>query len=293
VTWTLPSRHLIAVVAALVLLGSAGGAAPSAAGPVVPRFRHVVVVVFENKSRSEIVGNTAAPTFALLRRRYAEMTSYDAVTHPSLPNYLALVSGSTRGIRSDCTDCVVDGRSLADTLVAAGRSWKTYAEGLPRPGFTGAAAGLYAKKHDPFVYFRRVLAQPAELARVVPYSRLAVDLARHVLPDFSLIVPNLCDDMHDCAIATGDAWMRRQIVPLLGRSELANSVVFVVFDEGSDSAGGGGNVEALALGPLVRPGARFVRQTSHYGLLRTIEEAWGLQLLGQSAHAQPIVGIWR
>jgi len=269
-------------------------AAPtSPARGAIPRFRHVLVVVFENRERDQIAGSADAPTFAALARRYASLTRYDAVAHPSLPNYLALVSGSTQGITSDCTDCVVSGRSLADTLASAGRTWKTYAEGLPSPGFTGVSAGRYAKKHDPFLYFRSVAASPARRNRVVPFVQLGRDVARRRLPDFALLVPDLCNDMHDCSVATGDAWLRTHVVPLLGKPALAGSVVFVVFDEGSSYAGGGGLVEALALGPLVRRGAVFDRPTSHYGLLRTIEDAWRLPRLGQSRTAQPIVGIWK
>lgn len=285
------ARLACAALALFWALASASGTAGSK--PAVPGFTHVLVVVFENKERGEITGSRAAPTFAALARRYATLTHYDAVAHPSLPNYLALVSGSTQGISDDCTSCVVSGRSLASTLAARGRSWKTYAEGLPSPGFTGASAGEYAKKHDPFLYFREVLARPSWRRRVVPFSELAGDLSARRLPDFALIVPNLCNDMHDCSIATGDRWLRREIVPLLSSPALAGGVVFVVFDEGSTDAGGGGNVVALALGPLVRPGARYTGATSHYGLLRTIEQAWGLPLLGRSASAAPITGIWR
>jgi acid phosphatase len=99
--------------------------------------------------------------------------------------------------------------------------------------------------------------------------------------------------MHDCPVSIGDRWLRENIVPLLRRPQLADSVVFVVFDEGSTDTGGGGRVAALALGPLVRPGAHFLRPTGHYGLLRTIEDAWGLPRLGKSAQAKPITGIWR
>ena len=259
----------------------------------VPSFRHVVVVVFENHERSEIVGSSSAPTFAALARRGATLTGYDAVSHPSLPNYLALVSGSTHGITDDCTSCVVSGQSLVDTLAVAGRTWKTYAEGLPHAGFTGASAGDYAKKHDPFLYFRDVLARPSWLTRVVPFEQLARDAAARRLPDFALVVPNLCHDMHDCSVATGDAWLKQNVVPLLASPALAGGAVFVVFDEGLTDAGGGGNVEALVLGPTVVPGSVSHEPTSHYGLLRTIEEAWKLPLLGHTAHARPITGIWR
>ncbi|HJQ75512.1 MAG TPA: alkaline phosphatase family protein [Gaiellaceae bacterium] len=259
----------------------------------VPDFLHVVVVVFENREATSIAGNPDAPTFNALARRYATLSDYDAVAHPSLPNYLALVSGSTHGITSDCTDCVVRAASLADTLAAAGKTWKTYAEGLPHPGFTGGSAGRYAKKHDPFLYFRDVAGSRARRDRVVPFTQLARDLARRRLPDFSLVIPDLCDDMHDCSVATGDAWLRRNIVPLLHTPELFWGVVFVVFDEGTSNLGGGGRIEALALGGLVRRGTRFTRPTNHYGLLRTIEDAWNLPRLGLSRTARPIGGIWK
>ena len=256
-------------------------------------FRHALVVVFENKEVDEVVGNSNAPTFDALASRYAALASYDGVSHPSLPNYLALVSGSTQGIDSDCTTCIVRARSLADTLEAAHLTWKTYAEDLPSPGFSGASAGNYAKKHDPFLYFANIAGSPRRRDNVVPLSRLDTDVTKNRLPTFALIVPNLCNDMHGCPVATGDSWLRQHIVPLLGKPALVHSVVFVVFDEGNTDQGGGGHVDALALGPLVRPGSTFSQPTSHYGLLRTLEDAWHLPRLGQSAQAPPITGIWR
>jgi len=272
-----------------------GATAPTTTPPSVqvPSFTHVVLVVFENHEATSIFGNPDASTFNALARRYATLTDYDAVAHPSLPNYLALVSGSTQRISSDCTDCVVRARSLADTLAAAGKTWKTYAEDLPYPGFTGASAGRYAKKHDPFLYFSDVVGSRARRDRVVPFPQLARDLAAHRLPDFSLLIPNLCDDMHDCSVATGDAWLKAHVVPLLRSPELLGGVVFVVFDEGTSDAGGGGRIEALALGPTVRHGSTFPKATNHYGLLRTIEDAWGLPRLGLSRTGTPIGRIWR
>lgn len=251
------------------------------------------MVVFENHEASAIADSPAAPTFNALARRYAILTDYTAVAHPSLPNYLALVSGSTHGITSDCTDCVVQARSLADTLGAARKTWKTYAENLPYPGFTGGSSGRYAKKHDPFLYFRNVADSRARRNRIVPFTQLTRDLAARRLPDFSLVIPNLCDDMHDCPVATGDAWLKAHVVPLLHSQELRGGVVFVVFDEGTSDEGGGGHVEALALGPSVRGGSAFAHATNHYGLLRTIEDAWGLPRLGLSRTGTPIGGIWK
>ena len=142
----------------------------------------------------------------------------------------------------------------------------------------------------PFLYFRDVVDTPERLRRVVPLTQLHADLAAGKLPSFSLIVPDMCNSMHDCSIRTGDAWLRRTLPPLLA---LRKTVVFVVFDEGSSSLRGGGHVPALALGTTVRRGYRFAAVTTHYGLLRTIEDAWGLPLLGRTVRAKPITGIWR
>ena len=270
-----------AVLVALVVC-SVGQSAP----PQVPAFAHVVVVVLENKARGQVLGNPNAPAFNAFARRGAVLRAYRGLTHPSLPNYLALVSGSTHGITSDCTSCTVSGGSLADTLEARKLTWKAYAEGLPRAGWTGASRGRYAKKHVPVLYFRRVLDRPARLKRVVPLTQLARDRAAGQLPNFAFIVPDFCHDMHDCSVATGDAWLKRVLPPLL---KLSGTAVFVVFDE-SDTADPG--VPALALGPLVRAHSYSTSAMSHYGLLRTIEEGFGLPLLGQSARTRPVTGIW-
>jgi hypothetical protein len=263
----------------------------SAATPGVPAFDHVVAVFFENKEARTVLGSRNAPTFNAYAARYANMTRYYGVTHPSLPNYLAFVSGSTHGIKRNCTSCLISARNLADTLEESGRTWKTYAEGLPRPGYLGAVSGRYAKKHNPFVYFRNIATNPARRrAHVVPFTHLARDLRTGSLPDFSLIVPDMCNSMHDCPVAVGDAWLRKLLRDLV---DLPNTVVFVLFDEGVTAVRGGGHIPALAIGTAVEPRSRFTRVTDHYGALRTIEEAWGLPLLGRSARARPITGIWR
>jgi hypothetical protein len=275
---------------ALVCALLAGGAASAAAPVPVPAFDHVVVIVFENKETSSVLGKRVAPTFNSYARHYAKLTRYYGVTHPSLPNYIALVSGSTQGVTTNCTDCVVDARSLADTIEASGRTWKTYAEGLPAPGFLGPFKGRYAKKHNPFAYFRGVADDPLRRARIVPLTRLAADLRTGALPSFSLVVPDLCHSMHDCSVPVGDAWLRSQAGKFL---ELPKTVVFILFDEGGTNIGGGGHTPALALGTAVRPGSRFTGVTGHYGILRTVEQAWGLPLLGRSARVRPITGIWK
>jgi hypothetical protein len=279
-------KALLAGLAALVLVpGGTAGPRP------VPAFKHVVVIVFENKERSSVLGS--ALTFDALRSRYAELAGYRGVTHPSLPNYLALVSGSTQGVTSNCTDCVFRAASLADSIERSKRTWKTYAEGLPKTGWTGPGHARYAKKHNPFLYFANIVAKPARRNRIVPLPQLWRDLAARRLPSFSLVVPDLCNSMHDCSVATGDAWLGDVTQRLLASPQLAKSVIFVVFDEGATAVGGGGETAALAVGPAVRGGSTYAPTVNHYGLLRTIEDAWGLRRLGNSATARPITGIWK
>jgi hypothetical protein len=250
----------------------------------------VIVVVFENKESASVLGSRNAPTFNLYGRMYARMTQYYGVTHPSLPNYLALLSGSTFGYKTNCVNCNLNARSLADTVEASGRSWKVYAEGLPARGFAGGSSGLYVKKHNPFAYFRRIVDNPERAENIAPFAELATDAAAEALPDFAFIVPDLCNSMHDCSVKVGDAWLRRTVGPLL---ELPRTVIFITFDEGVSNVRGGGHIATLAVGTAVRPRAAFRRITNHYGLLRTIEQAWGLPRLGRSASARPITGIWR
>jgi phosphatidylinositol-3-phosphatase len=261
----------------------------------IPEFRRVVLIVLENKSFDEVIGNRNAPELNTLARRYALLTRYLAVAHPSLPNYLALVSGSTQGVTNNCTECRFAARNLSDTLAAAHRTWKTYSEGLPAPGFVGATRGLYAKKHNPFLYFQSVLSQPVRQDSILPLSHFDSDLFSGNLPDFSLVVPDLCNSAHNCPLNEGDEWLGGFLKPILGSRQLADSVIFVTFDEGyvGDTAGGGGHVPTLVLGPLVRRGVRASARLSHYSLLRTIEDAWGLPALGESASAEPIRSIWR
>jgi hypothetical protein len=274
----------VVVLAALLLCPAATGAAP------VPQLDHIVVVMFENKESGSVLGSRAAPTFNAYARRYANLTRYYGVTHPSLPNYLALVSGSTHGITTNCTSCVVSAQSLANTIEASGRSWKTYSEGLPSPGFLGPSSGRYAKKHNPFPYFRDITQSKERRSRIVPLPKLQRDLAAGSLPDFALVVPDLCHSMHDCSVGVGDAWLRRTVTPLL---RLANTAIFILFDEGSSDVRGGGHTPALVVGTAVKPRSRYSGVTDHYGALRTIEQGWGLPYLGRSARARPITGIWR
>ena len=278
-------KLLAPVVLALVCAASSAQASTA-----VPSFDHVIVVVFENKESGSVLGSRQAPTFKAYARAYARATRYYGVTHPSLPNYLALVAGSTFGYKTNCVDCPINARSLADTIEASGRAWKAYAEGLPGRGFLGAASRRYAKKHNPFAYFTPIIRDPERAEDIVPLTELAADVAAGELPDFAFVVPDLCNSMHDCPVRFGDAWLRRTVGPLL---RLPRTAIFITFDEGTTRVRGGGHIPTLVAGTAVRPKSVYSRVTNHYGLLRTVEDAWDLPRLGRSARAQPITGIWR
>jgi hypothetical protein len=288
-------RLLTIALALAVLLATAVGAKPARI-PVrgrVPAFRHVIVVVFENHSARRILDYPGSP-FRRLAHRYALLRRYDAVAHPSLPNYLALVSGSTYGLHHDCTACFVGGRSLADTLAARGLTWRMYVEQLDLYRDQGRRITGPEKARLPFLYFRDLAASRRAKRSTVSLEAFYDDLQAGRLPSFSLVVPDLCHDMQSCSIRHGNAWMR-SFLHVLRPDALKGTAVFVVFDEArrSDRRGGGGRVPAIVAGPLVRPSSLSAVPLDHYSLLRTIEDAWRLPRLGRSAFARPITGIWR
>ena len=245
---------------------------------------HLVTIVMENKEYGDVIGSSEAPYVNRLARRYGLATASYGVGHPSLPDYLALTSGSTHGIASDCTDCHVRARNIVDQLSAARLTWKAYMEDLPTPCFRGASAGGYAKKHDPFMYYDDVADDPARCHRVVPLGRLGRDLRRGRLPTYAFISPNLCDDTHDCGVATGDRFLAH-LVPTLLRAVGPQGYVVLTWDEGTTDRGccagsDGGRIATIVAGRLVRRGSRLRRPVDHYGVLRTVEDTLGLGHLG-------------
>jgi hypothetical protein len=245
------------------------------------------VILMENEEYGDIIGSSSTPYINGLAHRYALATAMYAISHPSLPNYLALTGGSTFGIASDCTDCTVDSTSIVDQLARAHVSWRAYMEDLPQPCFTGAGAGNYAKKHDPFVYYTRVARNPARCAQVVPLAQLAADEQAHALPTFTWITPNLCHDMHDCDTATGDRFLSKLVPPLLA-SLGKSGLLILTWDEGSSDNGccrlaSGGHIATILAGPEAKRGARLKTPADHYSVLQAIEDLLGLPRLRGAA----------
>jgi hypothetical protein len=284
-----------AVVAVVACGGGAGSALPIQTLPS-PKARltdgavaHIAVLLMENHEYGSVVGSRSAPYVNGLAKHYGLATQMYAVSHPSLPNYLALSAGSTFGIGSDCTGCSVGASSLADQLDSAGITWRAYMENFPRPCFTGASAGAYAKKHDPFVYYKAIVRDPARCARVVPLTRLATDERAGGLPRFVWITPNLCHDMHDCSVATGDRFLAGLVPPLLNALG-PRGLLIVTWDEGASDSGccrlaSGGHVATIVAGAQARLGATFNTPVDHYSVLQTIEDLLGLPRLRGAACA--------
>ena len=256
--------------------------------------------MLENREYNEIIGRPAAPYLNALARQSAVAANYHAITHPSLPNYLALTGGSTFGYSgSDCGTCSVSHRNLIDQLEAAHISWKVYVEDLPSACSSAASAGAYVRRHDPFLYYRDVADNPARCRSIVPTTTLTSDLAAHSLPRFLWLVPNICHDMHSCGTYTGDRYLRG-IVPQLLAQLGPSGLLFVTFDEGETNSGccgvaAGGHVLTLVAGPGARAGVRSMAPYDHYSLLRTIEDLWGLPRLGGAAlpSTQPMSDLLR
>jgi predicted small lipoprotein YifL len=256
-----------------------GGSQPAA----VPGPAHTVVVVMENHAYAQIIGSPDAPFINSLARRGALFTRSYAITHPSEPNYLALFSGSTQGIADDGCPYRFTAPNLAAGLIKAGMSFAGYAEDLPGPGSPACSAGDYARKHVPWADFSNV---PGSVS--LPFTSFpATDFAR--LPTVSFVIPNLCHDMHDCGVATGDAWLSAHIGGYASWAMSHHSLLILTWDEDDDSQGN--HITTIFAGQMVRPG-RYAEPVTHYSVLATVEAAYGLPRDGQAAAATPITSIW-
>ncbi len=246
----------------------------SAASSSTPK---VAVVIMENHEYGDIIGNPSAPYINQLAQTTGLATQSYAWSHPSLPNYLELVAGQHTGITTDCTTCVAQGTNLADQLGAKGISWGAYMESLPSVGYTGDGPYPYAKRHDPFVYFPQT-----DKSHVVPYGQLGSDLATHRGPSFIWVSPNVLDDMHDGTVAQGDTWLSQNLPPLIN----GGYTVILTWDEGTTSAGfngaAGGHVPTIVVNGH---NGQQTAEVNHAGVLRTIEDLYGLPYLGDAADA--------
>jgi phosphatidylinositol-3-phosphatase len=259
--------------------------APTGLSSGLPNFKHIFILLMENQESGDVIGNASAPYINRLAHQYGMAARYYGISHPSLPNYLELLGGSTFGISSDCTDCFVNAVNLVDQVERAHKSWKAYMEGMPSPCFVGDA-GDYAQRHNPFIYFDDIRTNPTRCANIVPLGALNAN----ALPDLVWITPNLCHDMHDCDVSTGDRWLQGFLPRILNSAAWPGSALFLLWDEGSSDAGccqvaQGGHIPMLMLSSPGKPGYVSQVEYDHASVLRTIEDAWGLGRLRDAACA--------
>jgi hypothetical protein len=257
----------------------------SLAAAALPTPAHVVIVVEENRSQANIIGNQSAPFINALAANGAMMAQSFAETHPSEPNYLALFAGDTFGLKKDT--CPVDGGNLPNLgseLLAAGYTFTGFAEGLPAVGSSVCSAGKYARKHVPWSNFSNVPPTSS-----VPFSAFPAPGNYASLPTVSFVIPNNDNNMHDGSIAAGDTWLNRQLSGYANWAKTNNSLLIVTWDEDDNSSRN--QIPTVLYGADVQPGT-YNEQISHYNVLSTLEQMYGLPKTGNAANAPAITGIW-
>lgn len=274
------------------LWGLLSMAAPAQADAPLPRPDHIVIVIEENHSYTQIVGSSAAPYLNALIAQGALLTNSYGVTHPSQPNYLALFAGSTEGILGNNCPITLTVPNLRSVLAQVGRTFTGYSEDLPAAGSTDCVVASYVRKHNPWVNW-----QGAPINTVLPSeNRPWTDFPSNfdALPTVSIVVPNQRNDMHDGTdpqrITDADTWLQTRLAPFIQWAQSHNSLLIVTWDE--DNGKADNHIPTVLVGPMVRPG-KYGEKTDHYGLLRTILEMYGARPIGLSQQAQPIRSPWK
>ena len=249
----------------------------SGGGGPVPLMGHVIVVVEENTDYSSVIGSSSMPYLNGLAQQYALATKYYAVTHPSIGNYFMMTVGKII-TNDDSYSGVVSDDNIIRRLIAAGKTWKSYAEDLPSVGYTGGDVGNYARKHNVIALLSDVVNSATQRDNLVPFTQFATDLAAGNLPNYSFIAPNLCNDAHDCSLSTADQWLQTNIDPLVKNAAFQRDGLLVItFDESSgDNVNGGGHVATVIVSPKAKHGYEGVGVYEHQSLLRLTAQALGV-----------------
>ncbi len=304
--------------------GTANGIPVCRAASGIPRFSNVYVVMMENTSLSTLqtaMSGGMAPNLKAMTSAYATGSDYHGVTHPSLPNYIALTSGGTQGVVCDCSalagqgtcstnslacegaialgfpcSCPNDATNVADQLEAAGKTWMAFGESMGTP-CNLTDSGNYAQRHVPFLYYDDIQTSAARCdAHVVDFSNFSVASPAA----FNFIAPNLIDDMHNpdpttsVNIPDGDAWIGPQVAAITASAAYkSGGLLVVVWDEDDGSGGVLGTTDdpigIFVISPYAKSGGYVSAvMANHYSLLATIEDGFGMSRLGSAATATPL-----
>ncbi len=260
-------------LSAVLATGCAGAVEPPAAGT-----RHVFVIVMENKSPDEALGGAFT---ASLASRYGVAGNYHAVAHPSVPNYLALTSGETWGVVDDSYH-VLPRRDIGSQLTSAGITWRAYMDGMTAGCMDSPVP--YDPGHNPFAYYGGACP-----ANVVPLTSLDADLNGNT-PMFTWITPDMCHDEHSCEVPVGDDWLRQTVEKVMAsKAWSANGVLFITWDEDD------GSQDNRVLTLVVTPHGTHKTSSqpyTHYSLLASVEDLFGVERLGEAARATPMSDLY-
>jgi len=268
--------------------GQSGTSAITVAAPGTSQFGHVFIVTEENTDYVDVT-SSSMPYLTGLAAQYGLATQYYANTHPSIGNYFELATGQVL-TNDDGSSTIENVPNIVRSLVAAGKTWKSYAESIPNACYLGGDTGNYARKHNVFALLSDVANDPTgQACNNVPFTQFATDLANGTLPAFSNIVPDLCNDAHDCSLGTADSWLRTNIGPLLASPVFQqDGLLIVVFDEsGGDNAMGGGRVYWAAISPKAKRGYQSTTTYQHPSTLRLILKGLGINSFPGAAATAP------
>jgi len=242
--------------------------------------KHVIIVVIENREYSNIISSLNAPYENSLASKYVLATNYFAISHPSEPNYIAMIAGSTLNITNDgnVSQNQKSATNLVDLFKTKNVSWKAYEESMPTPCDTNDSSdGLYVTKHNPFVYMIDITNNLTYCENhVVKLTQFYNDLTNNQLPQYAFITPNMNDDGHSTSIAFADNWLSTFIPTIINSSSFESSIIFLTYDEGTTNLGGGGHIATIIIGPnsILKQSFKTQIAYSHYSLLTTIESIY-------------------
>jgi acid phosphatase len=291
-------------LAVLICAGCGGVSSKVTTNPPPPPASadHVFLIVLENHSFGQVIGNPAMPYLNGLATAHSLAADYFANAHPSIPNYFMLTTGNLETFDDSFTGTIGDD-NIVRALTGAGKTWKAYIESIPSVGFLGPDAGTYLKHHNPFSYLSDVTGSATQAANMVPLSQLSSDLAAGSLANFVYIVPNSQNDAHDCPgggplctddqkLAAADAWLKANIDPVINSPKFGNSVLIITFDESiiTDVTNGGGQVMTVLVGPHVKTGFRSSTMFQHQSLLHTMLQLLNVNDMPGASAVAPSMG---
>ena len=267
--------------------------APSASSGLAA-FGHVWIIVLENTDAGRVTDGHDDPYLLGLIDRFGQAAAYNGVARPSQPNYFALFSGSTQAVH-DNDDHDLTAPTIADQIEASGRTWREYAENVPAGCFQGTSAnggrdgsGEYRRKHAPAISFTSISGDPRRCAFIEDLTAFHPGDT-----DYAFIVPNQCHAAHDCPLADADTWLSGFVPPILDSTAYRDGgALFITFDEDAGDDPSGGHVATIVASPHVAPGTRSMTPYDHYSLLRTVEDAWGLECLAKACDARPMTDLF-